>query len=770
MRRSDIVFFLSGVCALVDQTVWARLLARVCGSDAAGVALVLAVFMAGLALGSALGARLAARTSSPVRTFVKVEIALALWAGLSPELLGSLPPIPSPLVRGLVAAGMLLGPTFLMGLTFPLMGRLTIAGANEAAMKTSEFYGANTLGAAVGALLGPFVLMPAFGLTGTLRAAAIVELSVAGLAWLWLTDNARATKESSAPKWGSVHLAAGLLGASALALEVLLTRLLVSLLGASIHAFGIVLAVFLVGIGLGSRWIDPKLFGSSRILTRRAALAAVPLTLLGLNLLAWRAGTDLFGGATNRMPIGVSVERLWLGHAVLAALALLPLALAFGRALPSAASTLIEEDPERDIERTLAGVYAANTVGALLGAVLAAFVLLPMAGLRGGLLIALALAWLGALALKPSTRETVAALGCAAALLPVFTLGGPPDGTERLLSVHGSMSSVAVDEAGDVHSLRVNGKVVATSAPVDLRLQRLLGHIPGLLHGEVKSALCIGMGTGMTAGSLLDLASLESLRVVEISTVVPLGAREFDPWNGGLLDDPRTEVVIADGRHELATNPGPYDLVTADPIHPWTAGSSDLYALEHFERMAAALAPGGVASQWLPLYQLSEEDVQTVIATWCAAFEHTSAWLTAYDLVLVGSRDPLPGPESLLAGTWSRRLREALLEAGIDDSAELAGLYVGGDAELRSYAKDVSPMEDDRPVLEFRAPRSFLEGYCTETLRWAVRPSALEALPPSARPSAERGRAALLRFLEALPQGWTEAARLYGEELLNPEG
>ena len=132
-----------------------------------------------------------------------------------------------------------------------------------------------------------------------------------------------------------------------------------------------------------------------------------------------------------------------------------------------------------------------------------------------------------------------------------------------------------------------------------------------------RSALVVGMGTGMTAGSLLDLPTLEHLEVVEISRVMSEhGAAFFDDWNGGLLQDPRTKVVIADGRHHLARSSSTYDLVTSDPIHPWTAGSSDLYAFEHFEHMRSRLAPGGIASQWLPLYQLSDRDVRTVVATW----------------------------------------------------------------------------------------------------------------------------------------------------------
>jgi spermidine synthase len=777
MRRSDLVFFASGLAALVYQTVWARLLSRLCGSDAAGVALVLAVFMGGLALGSALGARLARTTRRPVRLFVIVELALALWAGLSPELLTSIPPVGSALARAGVATLALSGPTILMGLTFPLMGRLTIDEPGDLARQTSAFYGANTLGAALGALAGPFVLMPIFGLAGALRCAALIEVLAAGLAWAWLRDGGlrganRATRATSGLWREPLAWGAGLLGASALALEVLLTRLLVSMLGASIHAFGIVLAVFLTGIGLGSRWIDSELAGKDPDGHRRlfgwCALAVAPLTLAALALLGWQSGeADLFGGISNRMPIGTSLHRLWLGQAALAAVALLPPALVLGRALPSAAAGALVRRPELSPEQALGGIYAANTLGALVGALLAAFVLLPWLGLRGGLVAGLVLALAAAACARPRTQPWLACLGACLVLgAAVLEPAPPPEGIERLWIAHGPHATVSVEQAGDVRSLRVNGKVVATSAPVDLRLQRLLAHVPGLLHGNVKTAVCVGMGTGTTAGALLDFPKLEALTVVEISPVMPRAAAYFERWNGGLLEDARTRVVVADGRHTLARGEESWDLVTADPIHPWTAGSSDLYALEHFKAMHGRLTPGGVASQWLPLYQLSERDVKTVIATWCAAFEHTSAWLTAYDLVLVGAATPLAGPEELAKRPFPPRVAAALAGAGVRSPLELAALCIAEDSELRAYCAGTPPMEDDRPVLEFRAPRSFLSGYSVEALEWAGRDEFVLRLPAAAQARARQVRAALGRFLEALPQGWTEAARAYGEELL----
>jgi spermidine synthase len=324
------------------------------------------------------------------------------------------------------------------------------------------------------------------------------------------------------------------------------------------------------------------------------------------------------------------------------------------------------------------------------------------------------------------------------------------------------------EDGASVRSLRLNGKPEASTAPVDERLQLLLGHIPGLVHGHVRRALVIGLGTGMTSGSLLDLPTLESLTIFEISPAVERAARMFSTWNRGVLDDPRTHFLIADGRHALATSTDRYDLITSDPVHPWTRGSSDLYTLEHFESMAAHLAPGGVASQWLPLYELSTADVRVVVATWCAAFPHASAWLTAYDFALVGSQGELGNERTLAAIDLPATVAQSLARVGIASAADVAALEVADDAALRALCRGVAPMRDDRPVLEFRAPLSYLAGYNTEILRWAARDEWTEHLPLAARARAAENRVLLARFLERLPSGWGAAAEQYGRDLLAP--
>jgi len=787
MRRSDLVFFLSGAAALVEETVWARWLARILGSDAAGAAIVVAVFLAGLGLGAILFARVAERARSPLRLYVGLELAVAAWAAATPFVLANVPPIESFGGRAAFAVLVLLPPTLGFGATVPLMARLAVRTRAEATAETSAFYGANTLGAAAGALAAPFVLLPWFGLPGALWAAAAMEAVAALLALALLADAApeRVPTPDAEParRFDRLLAAAAILGFSSLVLEVALLRLLVTVTGASVYAFGIVLCVFLLGIGLGARQLAarrtrtgvpesalPERARRAHDALFAAALVAPLLVVGGLLALRLQLGeADLFTGLSNRAVQGGSVARAWLSHALFAGLALLPPAIAFGIALPAAAGSIAARHPDAERERWIARTYSWNTFGALAGSLVAAFVLIPNFGPRGAIVAAvvgpIAAAWIvdplrrGFLALA-----AVGTLGIASqSLFPASDREAPPP----VLLAHDAHTTASVHDARTsraepIRALRVNGKAEASTADVDRRLQYLLGHVPGLLHGEVRRALVIGLGTGMTSGSLLDLPTLESLEIAEISPAVRRAAGTFAAWNGQVLDDPRTTVTIADGRHRLALARESFDLVTSDPVHPWTRGSSDLYTLEHFRAMNGHLAPGGIASQWLPLYELSTEDVRTVAATWCAAFEHVSAWVTAYDLVLVGSRVPPAHEADLATRPLPPRVAEHLGPLGVTSAREIAALRVAGDARLRRFVRGAEPMRDARPVIEFRAPRSALSGYCTEVLQWAIEPAGVEELPEELRPVARAHRAALATFLDDLPRGFTAAADRLG--------
>ena len=479
------------------------------------------------------------------------------------------------------------------------MGKLTIGDDAETGEGTAKFYGANTLGAAAGALLGAFVIFPLLGLSRGLYVGASLDLLAAILA-LGLVVPKRAGDATGKEQPANPPLATTLdsnfkstalaltflFGASSLALEVLLTRLLITVTGASVFAFALVLTVYLLGIGIGgrrARLLLAREGGAKRLLESCAVWIPI-VGFAGLIFLRYQLGeSDLFGVLANRMPSGAATWLLWASQAFFAGLALFPPAYGFGLALPACTALVVESRGDWSRERAMGRLYAFNTAGATLGSLGAGFFLLPELGPRSSIAIAFLVAWLAAPLLGKATQGGLARLPfptAAALFLGWFALRPAPSDARATTLFHsvGRDSTVSVLETAastaghsGARSLLVNGKVVATTAPVDLRLQRLLGTIPAHLHREPKTALVIGLGTGMTAGALLDFPSLESLEIFEISSTVREGARHFEAWNSGVLNDARTHIRIADGRHALALSPERFDIGHLRPHSPLDA-------------------------------------------------------------------------------------------------------------------------------------------------------------------------------------------------------
>lgn len=777
---------MSGAAGLVYQVVWARLLGRLIGSDALGVALTLTVFMLGLGLGAPLLAASVRRSKRPLRLWAALAGFIAAWALSSPFVLTAIDPVASGAWRLLLAAVFLLPPTLAMGGTVPAMARVIEQSEPEPGPRTARFYAANTWGAAAGVLLGSFVLLPALGLSASLLLAAALE-ALAAL-WAWSRADLPAgnpdppriepppaeTRGASA-ELGRLAFASSLLGAAGLCFELLATRGLTSLMGASTYAFALVLAVFLAGLASGAAWMRRRL---ERPAPLPVMIALMPLAMaLGFALVTWRSGgAQPFENAVNLAPQVRSPAAQWVATALLACLCLLPATWLQGALFPALVRRL-GPAPQQAASR-IALIYSANAVGSAVGAVASAWVLIPALGLLGTLSLPFVCSALALAALPPEPKRARAAWLWLLSLLATIGLSAALGWTHRpgdvLFARAGPASTAQVRGSMDPslpRSLLIEGKVVASTAPIDLRLQVLLGALPVWLHGEVRSGFVIGLGTGMTAGALLLDPALETIEVVEISSAVAAAAAWFAPWNQALLEDPRLDLHFGDGRHRLRTHTRNFDLLTSDPIHPWTRGSSDLYAQEHFVCMAAHLAPRGVASQWLPLYQLSELDQKTVIATWCAAFPQVAACLTAYDLVLLGANDRVLSPTDPRSGEpWALgpRLAAALEPLGIRDGCDLAALWVADDARLRAYAGNVPAMRSDRPVLEFRAPLSFARGYSRETLAWAAASGPGLPLPACAQESALQLRESLRSFLTDSQRDWQAAAEAYGRALVNP--
>jgi len=521
------------------------------------------------------------------------------------------------------------------------------------------------------------------------------------------------------------------MGAISLALQVFANRLLGSLLAGTVYTFASILFVFLIAIGLGA-WVGARAVHGSR--EPRAALgwlcaAALPALLLSFALLVWRTGgEDLMAGVIQiglyepEQSITALPPSAWLRLCVeySALLLLLPVVL-IGAYLPGCSAYVARTQPTRGLGR----LYLANTLGGLAGGLSAAHLGLEQLGLRGLFVVLLAGLALQALLLAPRSWRLLAPTAAVAlwVLLPGRT-PGTGRGLETLDYRESAASGSKVEQVRDasepqaVRILRVNGKPVASSIFIDRRLQYLLGLITTLAHKAPASVLCIGMGTGMSARALA--AGSERLELVELSPAVLAMQHHFAQWNGAIESRPDVQIRIDDGRAHLRNTSQRYDCISADPIDPCVAGSAYLYTQEYYALCAERLNPGGIMTQWIPLYDLSEADIASIVRTFLSVFPKASGWVTGYDLVLLGSGQPLElDPEH-----WERRLREPQIaelaaDVGVRGVDDLLATCFALPEDLERLAQRAPTINtDERPWIEFHAPRANFGSYPTDVYRF----------------------------------------------------
>ncbi len=768
----------SGFCALVYQVAWLRALRLIFGGSTAASAAVLAIFMAGLGVGGIILGRRADKVASPLRLYGLLELSIALLAALSPLLvagarsvylgLGGSSVLGGPGSTGLrlVLALVVLGaPTFLMGGTLPAAVRAVERSHDRARRRMGLLYAANTLGAVAGATWANFVSLEAFGMRASLWAAAGLNLCVALLALALARREAHAdapAKPAPARPQGAlddqqvpaparlVLVAAGLVGFAFLLMELVWYRMLAPLLGGSTYSFGLILAVALLGIGLGGlaygfgpRPQRPTLFLFAATCAIEAALLVLPFAL----------GDQLVMFAILLRPLGeVGFGALVGTWALLCGIVVFPAALVSGYQFPLLVALL--GSGREDVGRQVGLAYAWNTGGAIVGALAGGFGLLPLLTaprcwqMVAGLLVVLALAALvPARNQLPAGRRTtrawaLAALGpvgvCAVAVV-LLAAPGPsaawrhtpvgagrvrPDlenanartawlhGVRRGIAweAEGVESSIALDRSSG-YALLVHGKSDG-HAIMDAPTTVMLGLVPALAHPAPKRAMVIGLGTGTTAGWLAAVPGMEQVDAVELEGTVLEAARECALANLGVMDDPKVRVVVNDAREVLLTSPERYDLVSSEPSNPYRAGVGSLFTVEFYQAVSDRLTERGVLAQWVQGYEIDAGTFRTVVATLHQVFPHVEVWETGYntDLLVLASKQPLvwdlPSLEARLA---AQPYSTALLR--IWGVAGAPGLFSGfvANAELvdaLATAEGGRLNTDDRTLIEFDFARN----------------------------------------------------------------
>lgn len=763
LTRVGLLLLGSGFCALVYQTAWLRMFRLVFGASTAASAAVLAIFMAGLGFGGLWLGRRADRHPSPLGFYAALEAGIAVVAGLSPWLVGLIEGLYIGLggsdrlglaggsaVRLLLSALVLGLPTFLMGGTLPAVARAVESSADPGRRRVGLLYAVNTLGAVLGTLLTTFFALEILGIRKTVWVAALLNLLVA-LAARRMALQATATEPAGEPAAGEageeaapgarlVPLAAALVGFAFLLMELVWYRMLAPLLGGSSYTFGLILAVALLGIGLGgllygagARQRRPTLLAFASTCALEALLIALPFAL-GDRLALLAALLRPFASA--------GFPALVAGWTVLTALVVLPAALVAGYQFPLLIA-LLGSGRER-VGREVGVTYAANTVGAIAGSIAGGFGLLPLLSAPGTwrlvVLLLLGLAAVSAARALSSVSWRAAAvplvLGVAGLLLclapgpsafwrhtPIgagrfeTSWSGPNELRDALHQRRrgivwerdGVESSVAL-EGKHEYAFLVNGKADG-SARADSPTQVMGGLVGSLLHPDPRRALVIGLGTGSTAGWLAKVPTMERVDVVELEPAIVDVARACAAVNQQALSNPKVHLSIGDGREVLLAGRGSYDIVFSEPSNPYRAGIASLFTADFYEAVRRRLRPGGMFLQWLQGYELDAQVVRTVYATLGSVFPSVESWeVNSGDLLLVATLEPVVHDlDRVRARTAAQPYLGALSWTWGVEGAE--GFYTGYLASP-AFGRAVREAEgdwidtDDRPLLEFGFARN----------------------------------------------------------------
>lgn len=749
-----VLFIGSGCAALVYEIVWFQLLSLIVGSSAISLGVLLATFMGGMCIGSIGLARVVSARHHPLLVYAALEAGigvfglLVLW--LLPHVGGLYTSLGGPgmlgiLVRALFCAIFLLPPTIMMGATLPAISRW-VETTPRGVSWLGFFYGGNTFGAVGGCLLAGFYLLRVHDVAVATYAAVALNAVVAVLGVLVAKRTVYeppvpATGDDRGPDMASaapvVLVVVGLSGATALGAEVVWTRLMTLNFGGTTYTFSLILAAFLFGIGVGSG------IGSVMARLMRHPRTALGWAQAGVVLgLAWAAYIQT--GALPNWPVNPSIATPWYNFQFdffRALLTVVPAATLWGASFPLALAAAARRG--QDAGRLVGRVYAANTVGAIFGALLASVVFIGWLGTQTTQRLMIALAAISALLLlvpdwspdaprEPSVRRRGAIRGAAVATVALVlgaSIAAPPPllvGFGRYAPTYigydydfiyvgeGMNSSMAVSELPDgTRNYHNAGKVQASSEPQDMRLQRMLGHLTTLVPANPRSVMVIGCGAGVTAGAVSIDPAVEDLTIVEIEPLVPrVVSSLFGEHNFEVIDNPKTTVVVDDARHYLLTTDRKFDAITSDPFDPWVKGAATLYTEEFWREAKEHLNPGGVITVFVQLYESNLEAVKSEVATFLEVFPEgmvfaNLAYGQGYDVVLLAQADPAPIDldaldEKLLRPEY-HEVAQSLAEVGFYSAAQLMATFAARRPEIDPWIEGAQINRDRNLRLQYLA-------------------------------------------------------------------
>ncbi len=761
------LFVLSGFSALIYQSIWSQYLGLVLGHAAYAQTLVLMMFMGGMALGSWWVSRISLRFARLIGLYALVEGMIAVAGTVFHPVFGAYTEFSQGVVLPALAdsawatawqwgsAAALIAPqTILLGATFPLIASGILRfGVDRDGEVLGTLYFTNGIGAAIGVLCATFLLLPRWGLPGALLVAAGINAVLAVCtAYLsrhsgeaeWRPQPVAAaeakgsTAQASLRRLSRALLAATFLSSAAsFAYEISWVRLLNQALGTTLHGFELMLAAFIAGLALGGLWVrrramvvrDVALYaGYVQIAMGACALLSVPILASSFEWVAWIMAA--------LAPTAQGYLLYSLATATIAILVMVPAAFFAGMTLPLFTTALLREGAG---ERAVGQIYAANTLGAILGVLAAVHLLMPRLGVSLTLVTAAAVDVLIGIALlrgvsprRWAPKVVVASLAAALLLALVVRFGLPERAmqasgvfrhgqttakTEHLLFYKdGATASIAVNRAANVSVISTNGKPdagltgSADEPSSDEVTMLMLGALPLALHPNPERVALIGWGSGLSTHTVLGSPVPKQVDTIEIEHAMWEGAKLFNERNWRAYEDPRSAVRFEDARRFLSGGVAPYDVIVSEPSNPWVSGVASLFTKEFYAIAKRHLKDDGLLIQWVHLYEMSDALLAEMVAALLVEFPNSDVYLTNFaDLIVVGAKGKL-GEASNEPWRHAQLARE-LRRVGLDSADDLKVRRIGGPATLRNFVRvqGASAHTDFHPTVALAAPAKRFE-------------------------------------------------------------
>ena len=768
-----ILFVVSGALGLTYQIVWFKYISLFLGNTTYAQTIVIATFMGGLAIGSAWWGRKVDHINHPLRLYALLESGIGIYCLLYPKFLELLEnffisivasaQLPTDgamvlLLKFLMSLCSLLIPTILMGGTLPILVRFISHKLEESGRNIAVLYFLNSLGAVVGSLLAGFFFIRILGLSTTIYVAAVVNLFIGGFAMLLSlvsteqeTNIAEEIEESEIffPRREVISsiIVAGISGLAAMIYEVTWVRLLIPIIGSSTYSFSLMLVAFIAGITIGSLIVS-SLVHRVKYLSALLAWCQVAIVISMLATLPlyaripyefWKVASFLTQSEAT-YPIFLTIQFFFCFMLMIVPTIFL------GMSLPIAAR--IATRGIHVLGKSVGNVFAINTLGTVIGSLLAGLVLIPLVGIKHTIEIGIGCNMLAALLVLLLTRSVprrqlfiavpmIFCIGIAYSIfIPSWNSGAMLSGVFRMIHSstpvpasytdfvngtktikvlyykEGTTATIGVVESltSKENILIVNGKSDASSKG-DLPTQVLLGQLPCFIHRNPQNALVIGLGSGVTVGSVLT-HPVKHVDCVEISPEVVEASSYFNKVNHNPLSDPRTTLFIEDALAYLKLTPRMYDIIISEPSNPWIAGIGNLYTTDFFEECKQRLRPDGLMVQWFHLYEMNDDLFKLVVRTFQSSFKYVSIWQPlSSDVIMIGSNKPLTMDfDRMQAAISLRGVKEDLQQIQVHDAATLLSIEILSPESVVQYVGIGDLNTEDNPRLEYGAPKTFFLG------------------------------------------------------------